>query len=83
MKTPGTLLPLPIPPIVWIDISIEFIVGLPKYRNKFVAMMVVYKISKYAHLCALQHPFKDSTVAQVFLDKISRLHGMTQSTILD
>jgi hypothetical protein len=64
VKAPGTLQPLPIPPTIWRDISMDFIVGLPKSGNKSIIMVVVDRISKYAHLCALQHPFTTSTVAQ-------------------
>jgi hypothetical protein len=60
IKTLGTLQPLPIPPAIWTDISMDFIVGLPKYGNKSVIMVVVDHLSKYAHLCALQHPFTTS-----------------------
>jgi hypothetical protein len=64
VKSPGTLQPLPIPPAIWRDISMDFIVSLPKSGNKSVIMVVVDHLSKYAHLCALQHPFTTSTVAQ-------------------
>jgi hypothetical protein len=80
-KSPGTLQLLLIPPIIWQDISMDFIVGLPKSGNKSVIMVVVDRLSKYAHLCALQHPFTASIVAQLFMDQVFKLHGMPHSIV--
>jgi hypothetical protein len=68
VKSLGTLQPLPIPPATWKDISMDFITILPKLGNKSVIMVVVDRLSKYAHFCALQHPFTTSMVAQIFMD---------------
>ena len=76
INSPSTLQPLSIPPAIWRDISMDFIKGLPRSGNKSVIMVVVDRLSKYAHLCALQHPFTSSTVAQFFMDNILKLHGM-------
>jgi hypothetical protein len=76
-KLPRTLQPLPIPATIWMDISMDFIAGLPKYENKYVIMVVVDIISKYAHFCALPHLFTTSIVAQIFMDNIFKLHGCT------
>jgi hypothetical protein len=83
VKSPGTLQPLPIPPSIWQDISMDFIVGLPKSDNKSVIMVVVDRLSKYVHLCDLQHPFTSCTVAKVFMDNNFKLHGMPHSIISD
>jgi IS30 family transposase len=61
----------------------DFIVGLPKSGNKSVIMVVVDRLSKYAHFCALQHPFTTSTVAQLFMDQVFKLHGMPHSIVSD
>jgi hypothetical protein len=61
----------------------DFIVGLPKLGNKSVIMVVVDRLSKYAHLCSLQHPFTTSTMAQIFMDHIFKLHGMPHSIVSD
>jgi hypothetical protein len=61
----------------------DFITGLPKSGNKSVIMVVVDRLSKYAQLCALQHPFTASTVAQIFMDQVFKLHGMTHSIVSD
>jgi hypothetical protein len=82
-KSLGTLQPLPIPPTIWREISMDFIVGLPKLGNKSVIMVVVDCISMYAHLCSLQHPFTPSTMAQFFMDHVFNLHGMPHSIFLD
>jgi hypothetical protein len=83
VKTPGTLQPLPLPPTIWMDISMDFIVGLPKSDNKLVNMVVVDRLSKNAHFRALQHPFTTSTVAHIFMDNIFKLYGMPHFVVSD
>jgi hypothetical protein len=83
VKSHGTLQPLPIPPVIWRDNSMDFIVDLPKLRNKSVIMVVVDHFSKYAHFCSLQHPFIVSTVAQRFMDQVFKLHVMPHSIVSD
>ena len=63
IKTPSLLQHLSIPSQRWEDISMDFITGLPKSEGKSVIMVVVDMLTKYAHFCALSHPFKASTVA--------------------
>ena len=41
----------------------DFITGLPKSEGRSVIMMVVYRLTKYAHFCALSHPFKVDTIS--------------------
>jgi hypothetical protein len=83
VKYPTTLQPLPISPSIWKDISMDFITGLPKSRNKLVIMVVVDLLSKYAHFYTLQHPFTTSTIAQIFMDQVFKLHGMPHSIVSD
>jgi hypothetical protein len=83
VKSSGTLQLLLIPPAIWKDISMDFITGLPKSGNKLVIMVVVDRLSKYSHLCALQHLFTASTVAQIFMDQVFKIHGMPHSIVSD
>jgi hypothetical protein len=83
VKSLGTLQPLSIPPTIWKDISMDFITGLPKSGNKSVIMVVVDRLSKYAHFYDLQHPFTTSMVAQIFMDQVFKLHVMPHSIVSD
>jgi hypothetical protein len=83
VKSSGTLQPLPIPPAIWKDISMDFITILPKLGNKYIMMVVVDFLSKYAHFCALQHSFTASMVAQIFMDQVFKIHGMPHSIVSD
>jgi Na+/citrate or Na+/malate symporter len=69
-KTSGQITTFTYSVVVWNDISMDFIMGLPKSGNKFAIMIVVNLLSKYAHFCSLQHPFKASMFSQVFMDNI-------------
>ena len=61
----------------------DFITGLPKSEGKSVIMVVVDRLTKYAQFCALSHPFKASTVATTFMDKIQKLHGSPRVIVSD
>ena len=52
-----------------------FITGLPKSEGKSVIMVIVDRLTKYAHFCALSHAFKGNTVATAFMETIQKLHG--------
>ena len=75
IKTPSILQPLSIPSQRWEEISVDFITILLKSEGKSVIMVVVDRLTKYAHFCALYHPFKASIVATTFMDRIQKLHG--------
>ena len=53
----------------------DFITGLPKTEGKSVIMVIVDRLTKYAHFCALSHPFKASTVDTAFMETVQKLHG--------
>ena len=38
---PGLLEPFPIPTRIWIDISMDFIEGIPKYEGNIVILVVI------------------------------------------
>ncbi|GJV84737.1 retrotransposon-related protein [Tanacetum coccineum] len=82
--TPGGLLqPLPIPNLVWEDISLDFITGLPKSKGYDAVLVVVDRLSKYCHFVPLKHPLIARTLAEIFLREIIHLHGILKFVLSD
>ena len=61
----------------------DFITGLPKSKGKSVIMVVVNRLTKYAHFCALSHPFKESKISTAFMETIQKLHGNPNIIVSD
>ena len=61
----------------------DFIIGLPKSEGKNVIMVVVDRLTKYAHFCFLSHPFSASTVAAAFINTVQKLHGSPKIIVGD
>ena len=61
----------------------DFIMGLPKSEGKAVIMVVVDRLTKYAHFCALSDPFKASIVATTFMETVQKLHGTLKIIVSD
>ena len=76
VKTPSLLQPLNIPSQHWEEVSMDFITSLPKSEGRNVTMVVVDRLTKYAHFCALSHPFSASTVVAAFINTVQKLHGI-------
>jgi len=79
----GLLQPLPVPSEPWEMATMEFIYGLPPSRQYNCILVIVDKLSKYAHFVPLRHPYTAAKVAELFVDNVYRLHGMPQTLVSD
>lgn len=61
----------------------DFIEGLPKSKGYTIIMVIVDRLTKFAHFLPVKHPYTAASIAQLFMDNIVRLHGMPQSIVTD
>jgi hypothetical protein len=79
----GLLQPLQVPSVVWEDITVDFIEGLPKVSDKSCILTVVDRFSIYAPFLPLSHPYTATSVVCLFFDNIVKLHGIPSSIVSD
>jgi hypothetical protein len=83
VSTPSLLQSLPIPTKAWTSIGMGFITCLPKSEGKEVIMVVVDRLTKFAHFLPLSHPYTVTDVAKIFFDNIYKVYGLPTSIISD
>lgn len=83
LATPRLLQPSPIPAGIWQRISMNLIEKSPKSHGKDTIWVVIDRLSKYAHFIALAHPFTTSTLANIFINNIYKLHGAPTNIVSD
>ena len=83
LKPAGLLMPLEIPDRPWTDISMDFIVKLPKSAGYDSILVVVDRFSKMCHFVATREKINAAGTAKLILDNVVRLHGVPDRIVSD
>ena len=80
----GLYMPLPILSKPWIDISMDFMLGLPRSKHDRDSIFVVVdRFSKMTHFIPCHKIDNVSHVDDFFFREIIRLHDMPRTIVLD
>ena len=84
MHTPGYLQPLPIPVWKWEDVSMDFVVGLPRTSKGYDSIWVIVdRLTKSAHFIPVDTKYIAKKYAEIYFDRIVTLHGVPLTIISD
>ena len=78
----GLLQPLPIPKWKWDNITMDFVIGLPRTRSKKNGVWVIVDhLTKSAHFLAMKITDPMNSLAKLYIQEVVRLHGIPLSIV--
>ena len=83
-KPVGKIQLLPIPVWKWEQITMDFVIGLPRTQRQHDAIWVIVdRLTKSAHFPPINVEDSLEKLAQLYVDEIVRLHGVPVSIVSD
>jgi hypothetical protein len=83
-KPAGLLNPLAIPVWKWEDISMDFVVGLPRTpKGNDSVWVIVDRLTRVAHFVPVKTRYATEKLAELYVEHILRLHGAPRSIVSD
>jgi polyhydroxyalkanoate synthesis regulator phasin len=80
----GLLQPLEIPIWKWEDISMDFIVGLPRtHKGNDSIWVIVDHLTKVVHFIPVKTTFETHKLGELYIKNILKLHGAPKSIVSD
>jgi hypothetical protein len=69
--------------MAWKHITMNFVEALSKSEGKNTILVVVDKLTKYAHFIPLNHPFTTKHIVHLFIDNVFKLHELPLVIIIN
>ncbi|WVZ83904.1 hypothetical protein U9M48_030999 [Paspalum notatum var. saurae] len=83
-KPAGLLQPLKVPEWKWEEITMDFIVGLPRTQKGYNSIWVVVdRLTKVAHFIPVNTTYSGARLAELYISRIVCLHGVPKKIISD